>query len=369
MKWRVYPAEVLPAWVAEMDARPCPAVVEAVESAVRRGDTGYTWIEPYAEAFAGFAEDRWGWSLEPGRLVSVPDVMIGVLEMLRLFTDRGDAVIVSPPVYDSFFGFISGYDRRLVTAPLDAAGRLDGEALERAFAEATSGGGRAAYLLCNPQNPTGTVHTAAELTMLADTADRYGVRVVADEIHAPLVLSGDGFTPYLSVPGGERGVALHSASKAWNLAGLKCALAIAGDEAQDDLARMPEVATHGASHVAAIAHAAAMSDGRDWLDQLLTELAANRDHLATRLAAELPEAGYHPGDATYLAWLDLRALGLGPDPAEVLRTRGQVALASGPRYGQVAGAGFARLNFATSPEVLDEVVDRVLVGAAGPTPS
>ncbi|MFV0463556.1 MAG: MalY/PatB family protein, partial [Nostocoides sp.] len=351
VKWRVFEGDVLPAWVAEMDAEPCLEVVEAVTAAMQRGDTGYTWAAPYAEALADFAVSRWSWQLDPAQLVPVPDVMIGVLEMIRVFTDPGDAVVVSPPVYDSFFGFIASYGRRLITAPLTSAGRLDETTLDRAFGEATAGGAAAAYLLCNPQNPTGTVHTREELSMLARVADAHGVRVISDEIHAPLVLSGTGFTPYLSVPGGQRGIALHSASKAWNLAGLKAALAVPGEEARDDLARMPEVATHGASHVAVIAHAAAISRGGDWLDRLIGELRANRDRVASRLGTQLPSAAYQPGEATYLAWLDLRALGLGDDPAEVLRERGRVALGSGPRYGQ-PGRGFARLNFATSPEVL-----------------
>lgn len=361
IKWVAYPPDVVPAWVAEMDCDPCPAVVDAVGAALRRGDTGYTNVRPYAEAMSAYARDEWGWELAPGRAVSVPDVMIGLLEMIRLFTDEGGAVVVSPPVYDSFYGFIRGYGREVVTAPLSPEGRLDPSALDRAFGEAVRGGRRAAYVLCNPHNPVGAVHTRAELEQLALLADAHGVRVVSDEIHAPLVLEGPGFVPYLSVAGGERGIALHSASKAWNLAGLKCALAVPGADAVADLARMPEVATHGAAHVAAIAHTAALTDGRDWGRRLRAELLANRDHLAARLAAEAPDVAYAPGAATYLAWLDLRATGLGDEPAAELLRRARVALSRGLNYGE-EGRGFARLNFATSPEVLDEVVDRVVAG-------
>lgn len=364
IKWQRWPADVLPAWVAEMDALPCPAVVAAVTAAMERGDTGYTWIQPYAEAASSFAADEWGWELDPATAEGVPDVMIGILDVLRVLTDEGDAVVVSSPVYNAFYGFIEGYRRRVVEAPLDAAYRLDLDTLDRAFGEATRYGRRAAYVLCSPHNPTGTVHTAEELTGLATLAEQHGVRVVADEIHAPLVHPGATFTPYATVPGGERAVTFFSASKAWNLAGLKCALAIPGPQARDVMAAVPEVARHGSSHVAAIAHAAALTDGRDWLREVLRELDENRNHLADRLAAEAPRVGYRVPEATYLAWLDLRGYDLGDDPAAALVEGSGVGLSSGPEFG-TEGRGFARLNFATSPEVLDDMIDR-LVAVLGP---
>ena len=273
VKWVAYPPDVLPLWVAEMDAAPCPAVAEAVSAAVQRGDTGYGWGPRYAAAVAAYAADAWGWEVDTSAAMIVPDVMIGAAELLRLLTDEGGPVVVSPPVYDSFFGFVDAIGRRRVDAPLTAAGRLDPEALRVAFAEATAGGERAAYLLCNPHNPTGTVHSPAELASLAALAEEHGVRVVADEIHAPVVYPGGPvFTPYLTVPGAERGFSVFSPSKGWNLAGLKSALAMAGPGAVDDFRRLHEVHTHGSSHIGAIAHVAAMADGRDWLARLVGEL-------------------------------------------------------------------------------------------------
>ncbi len=160
VKWVAYPPDVLPLWVAEMDAAPCPAVAEAVSAAVRRGDTGYGWGPRYAAAVAEYAEQAWGWEVDTSAAMIVPDVMIGAAELLRLLTDEGGPVVVSPPVYDSFFGFVDAIGRRRVDAPLTPAGRLDPDALRAAFREATAGGERAAYLLCNPQNPTGTVHSS-----------------------------------------------------------------------------------------------------------------------------------------------------------------------------------------------------------------
>ncbi|WP_377642448.1 MalY/PatB family protein [Oryzobacter terrae] len=359
VKWSAYPPDVLPVWVAEMDVAPCPVVAEVVTAALRRGDTGYGWAPRYSAAVARYAADSWGWELDPSLTQVVADVMIGASELLRLLTDEGGPVVVSPPVYDSFFGFVDAIGRRRVDAPLTPGGRLDPGSLERAFAAATASGERAAYLLCNPHNPTGAVHSPDELASVASLAARYGVRVVSDEIHAPLVHPGSTFTPYLSVPGSEPGFAVFSPSKGWNLAGLKSALVIAGTGARADLARLHEVHTHGSSHLATMAHVAVLDDGRDWLARLVGELDANRTLLGRLLAEHLPAVRWTPPEATYLAWLDCRDLGLGDDPAAAFRARGRVALSSGPAYGRDAGRGFARLNFATSPEVLEDAVRRM----------
>ncbi|CAM5269785.1 cysteine-S-conjugate beta-lyase OS=Streptomyces alboniger OX=132473 GN=CP975_33765 PE=3 SV=1 [Streptomyces alboniger] len=312
MKWRTYPEDVLPLWVAEMDVPLAEPVVRAVTDALALGDTGYPAGTAYAEALAAFADRRWGWDgLAVERTAIVPDVMLGVVEMIRLVTGPGDPVIVNPPVYPPFFQFVEHMDRRVTEAPLGADGRIDLGTLEETFQRAVAGGRSAAYLLCSPHNPTGTVHTADELTAVAALADRYGVRVVADEIHAPVLAADVGFVPYLSVPGGENGLSLMSASKGWNLAGLKAALAVAGPEAAADLARLPEEVGHGPSHVGVLAHTAALRDGTPWLDALLAGLDDNRRLLTDLLTARLPEIICRPGEATFLAWLDCRALGLG----------------------------------------------------------
>ncbi|MFF0732364.1 MalY/PatB family protein [Streptomyces chartreusis] len=359
MKWRAYPDDVLPLWVAEMDVLPAEPVVRAVTDALALGDTGYPAGTGYAEALAAFAEKRWRWDgLAVERTAIVPDVMLGVVEMLRLVTGPGDPVVVNSPVYPPFFQFVEHMDRQVVEAPLGADLRIDIDTLEETFRRVTGGGRAAAFLLCSPHNPTGTVHTAAELAAVADLADRHGVRVVIDEIHAPITAAGVDFVPYLSVAGGENGLSLMSASKAWNLAGLKAALAIAGPGSAADLARMPEEVSHGPSHVGIIAHSAALRDGTDWLDSLRAGLDDNRRLLADLLAEHLPAVTHRPAEATYLAWLDCRALGLGDDPAEVFLHRGRVALNSGIPFG-TGGAGHVRLNLATSPELIEEGVRRM----------
>jgi len=354
LKWQAFPDDVLPAWVAEMDARPCPAVVDAVMAALARGDTGYPVAGPFATAFAGFAKRRWDWSVDPDTAMLVPDVMIGIEELLHALTRPDAGVVVSPPCYDSFYGFVESVGRRLVEARLDHSRRLDPAALEAAFVGAGPG---SAYILCNPQNPTGTVHTREELATVARLAAEHDVLVVSDEIHAPLVRPGAEFTPYLSLPEAAAGIAVVSASKAFNLAGLKAALAVPGPEAQESLGRLHEVVTHGANHLGVIGQTAAYAAGEAWLDQLRDEIVDNRRLLTELLASSLPEVVATPADATYLAWLDCRALGL-DDPASRFLSRGRVAVSDGTRYDRTA-TGWVRFNLGTSPAVIEEAVRRM----------
>lgn len=367
-KWTAYPPDVLPLWVAEMDTPVAEPVVRAVTRAMERGDTGYAGGTEYARALDAFARERWGWEgVVEERTAIMPDVMLGVVEILKLITSPGDAVVVNSPVYPPFYAFVEHLDRRIVEAPLDEAGRIDPAALESACREAVTGGRRAAYLLCSPHNPTGTVHTARELAAVAELTAGHGVRVVVDEIHAPLVLAGARFVPYLSVPGAESAFSMMSASKAWHLAGLKAALAVAGPGAAADLARLPGEVSHGPSHLGVIAHTAALRHGGDWLDALLAGLDENRRLLAGLLARQLPEVGYAPPEATYLAWLDCRPLGLGDTAASVFLEHGRVALTAGTGFG-TGGAGHVRLNFATPPEVLTEAVGRIRKALDSTTP-
>jgi cysteine-S-conjugate beta-lyase len=375
MKWRAHPADVLPLWVAEMDVPLAPTVIDALHRAVNDGDTGYPYGTGYAEAVSDFAAQRWDWhGLDVAPTAVVPDVMLGVVEMLRLVTDRGDAVIVNSPVYAPFYAFVSHDGRRVIEAPLGPDGRIDLDALEHTFADARGSAGpngNVAYLLCNPHNPTGVVHTADELRGVAERAGRFGVRVVSDEIHAPLVLSGARFTPYLSVPGSERAIAVMSASKAWNLGGLKAALAIAGAEAAADLRRLPEEVSHGPSHLGVISHTEAFRTGGDWLDALLQGLDANRALLAELVGQHLPGVRLLRPQGTYLAWLDCRELGFDDETADGLAVvsdlsgparwfldNARVVLSSGHVFG-TGGAGHVRMNFATSQAILIEAVSRM----------
>ena len=297
--------------------------------------------------------------------------MLGVVEMLRLVTDRGDAVVVNPPVYAPFYAFVSHDGRRVIEAPLDAEGRIDLDALEEAFARARARAGKdakVAYLLCNPHNPTGSVHTVDELGAVAELARRFGVRVVSDEIHAPVVLPGSRFTPYLTVPGAENAFALTSASKAWNLSGLKAALAIAGPEAAADLHRMPEEVSHGPSHLGVIAHAEAFRTGGDWLDALLRGLDREPD-AARRSGRRAPAGGEIPMAARDLPRRGSTAESSASRPRKPPTVLRWSPICPGPLAGssttpasrsapatssEPAGAGHVRLNFATSQAILAE---------------
>ncbi|WP_150461044.1 MalY/PatB family protein [Nesterenkonia ebinurensis] len=369
IKWRAFGDDVLPLWVAEMDTPLAEPVVQALSRAVELGDAGYPSSGPYIEAFRSFAAQRWEWEPAAAQIRTVRDVMTGMVEALRLVGELWDTVIVSSPVYPPFFNYPVTAGRRVVEAPLGADGRLDFEMLDEAFNLRTAGG-QAAYLLANPHNPTGAVHTREELEQLAQLAADYGVRVIADEIHAPLVYQDSTFTPYLTVD--PRGYAVTSGSKGWNLAAFKAGLLIAGEEVSAELAELPPEAPIGASHIGVLAQTAAYAEATPWLDAVLQGLDANRRLLSELLAEHVPGVAYSVPEATYFGWLDFSEFGYddAPNggaetpiqgPAKHLVKEAKVALTGGHSFG-TGGERHARLNFATSQAILTEAVQRI--GAA-----
>ena len=360
VKWSKYPDDVLPLPVAEMDFPLAPVVQEALRRAVDASDTGYAYTEPVLGAVvARFTGERWDWDLDPGAVSAVADVGVGAVELLRAVCQPGDAVVISPPVYPPFFSWVAETRTRLVEAPLrqsaDGAWRLDLDRLGAAFAQRP-----AAYILCNPHNPVGRVHNREELTAVARLAAEHGVTVIADEIHAPLVLPGAEFTPFLTVPGGaEVGISLVSASKAFNLAGLKCAAVVTASSPMRAAAdRLPPDGIWRIGHLGLLATEAAFTDGGGWLDALLTTLDARRQQLGRLLAERLPQVRWMPPESTYLAWLDCRSIGAGDTAHEMFLREGRVALEPGTRFG-AEGSGWVRLNYGTSEEILDEAVNRM----------
>lgn len=365
VKWRTHPDDVIPMFVAEMDYPLFPAIAEALVARIRASDTGYVdGPGRVARPFAAFADRRWGWSVDPADVRITTDVSVALVETLRVAIRPGDGVIITPPVYPPFFELIPEAGGRVVEVPLahdGSAWSLDLAGIERALAD-----GARAVLLCSPHNPLGLVHPREVLQRLAELAAAHGALVVSDEIHAPLVHPGVDFVPYLAVSDAARatGVALHSASKAFNLAGVKCAVMVPGDDTgRGLLAGMPEEVGYRASLLGAEASAVAYADGDDWLDDTVTALAAGRDLLERLVAEHLPRAVLHPPRATFVAWLDLGAYGLGDDPAVPLLDRARVALGNGPQFG-AQGAGFVRVNYACSPELLTEAVRRIAAAVA-----
>jgi cystathionine beta-lyase len=366
-KWTTYPPDVLPLFVAESDFPLAEPIASALHAAIDRSDTGYIGDDAgaAATAFAGFAERRWGWGVDPERVSTTTDVSVVIVEALRAVIRPGDGVVVTPPVYPPFFELIPEAGGRVVEAPLARDGEggraLDLDAIDRALAS-----GARAVLLCNPHNPLGLVHSRESLAALSEAVERHGAVVVSDEIHAPLTHSDASFTPYTTVSDAARDhtISAHAASKAFNLAGLKCALFVTASDRMTRLVRgMPAEVEERTSLFGRIATTAAFDRGDGWLDGVIASIEDNRRLLGSLLAERMPEVGYREPHASYLTWLDFTNVGWGADPAAVALERARVALNSGPAFGR-EGAGFVRLNIGCSPEVLTEAVDR-LARAAG----
>jgi cystathionine beta-lyase len=279
--------------------------------------------------------------------------------------EPGDGVVINTPVYPPFFEHIPNAGRRVVEVPLLRSARsweLDFDGLEAAFAAGARG-----YLLASPHNPTGRVFSAADLARIGSLADRYGVTVISDEIHASLTLPGARHTPFVAAgdAAAEHGVTLASTSKAFNVAGLKGAVAVAGSPAMHAvLSRLPAACQYGAGLLGVLASEAAWTSAADWLDALIGQLDHVRAEFGRLLAERLPRARYVPPEASYLAWVDCAGLDLGPEPAQVFLRRGRVALGRGLDFG-APGDGFVRVTIGTSSALLAQIVDRMAAAVVG----
>jgi cystathionine beta-lyase len=360
-KWRSYGDDVIPMFVAETDFALAPAITAALHRAVEIGDTGYTPPRPGIDFdFAAYAERHWGWRPDPERIRWTGDVMMGVVEVLRAVTSPGDRVVVTPPVYPPFYDTVEEAGAVVERVPLLDDGErwsLDLDGIERALAQ-----GARSVLLCNPHNPTGTVHTRESLAALARVAHRYGATVVSDEIHAPLTHAPSVFTPFLDAApeAAAVGYAVTSASKTYNLAGLKCAVIVtASEETAAVVKGLPWEVEWRAGLFGVIANRAAFAAESDvWLDGLLVALDDNRRLLAELLAEHLPLARYRVPEAGFLAWVDVSAYGWGDNPAPFIRREAKVALHHGPLFG-AEGVGHVRINVGCAPAVLRDAIERI----------
>lgn len=361
-KWLHYPADVLPLFVAETDFPTPPAIARALREAIELGDLGYAHPRnALGQAYSTFSREYYGHEPDPNGILAVPEVMVGAAEILRAITGPNDSIVINPPVYPPFFSTIAEVKRPIVEVPLLRSDRgeysMNLIAIEKAF-EA----GARVFLYCNPHNPVGRVASREEVMRVAELAARYDVAVLADEIHAPLVLSGAVHTPFESAVAetGVKAITLTSASKGWNIAGLKCALAVtSSDWGRSVFKRLPSVITERAGILGIIATIAAFAQDVPFLERVKKHLDAQRHTLRALLDdCGLQKIGYTPPPASFLAWLDCRELNLGPNPSGAFLKRGKVAFVPGLAFG-AQGAGFVRLNFATSTEILEEAVRRM----------
>jgi cystathionine beta-lyase len=358
-KWRTFPEDVLPLPVAEMDYPIAKPIRDVLIDMIKRSDTGYSGIAPeLPQAFANYAKRNWYWTVNKEQFYLATDVGVAGVEVLRLWTEPGDKVVVNTPVYLNFFSWIKEAKCEVVDVPLTHLGNewaLDLTALEEAFAA-----GVKAYILCHPHNPVGHIFTMDELEKIAELAKKYNVLVISDEIHAPLIFNEAKFIPYLNVSdtARETGLCITSASKSWNLAGLKCAQIVADNAAINDrLLQLPLASPWRSSLLGVWASIAAYNQGEPWLNAVIKNIDENRHYLAKLLKKHLPKAKYAVPDATYLAWIDLSAYGQ-ENVATLLLEKGRVALSNGTDFGGV-GKDFVRFNLATSKEIIKDAVLRM----------
>lgn len=348
------------AFVAEMDYPVAKPVADAVRASADASAFGYladAWTAEMASATAGFWADRLGWSFDPARVRPVPDVMTAFTATVRHFSAPGSPVVLPTPAYMPFLTVPAMLGRELRQVPMAQDGTrfaLDLDALDGALRD----GG--VLVLTNPHNPTGRVFTPAELAGVTEVVERHGARVFADEVHAPLVFDGFRHTPYAatSPTAAAHTVTATSASKAWNLPGLKCGQVILSTERDaEHWAATGYLAEHGTATPGVRATSAAYRDGRDWLDDVVAYLEGNRAVVA---GADLPGVDVTVPEGTYLAWLDarelVRALDLDEAPSAFFTREAGVVMTDGAAC---AGPGGMRLNLAMARPVLVEAIDRM----------
>ena len=362
-KWTGSPSDILPMPVAEMDFEIDPAIKARLHALVDASDTGYAGNNVELRMnLAGFAKKAWNWELDPEQISTCGDVGVGMVEVGRAVTKPGEKVMINTPVYLNMRNWADRLNLEVVDAQMHKDGMhytLDFDAIEAGYKS-----GVKAHFLCNPHNPTGTVFTKEELGRLADLAKKYGVMVLSDEIHAPITYEKGAFVPFLSVSETARevGICVTSASKAWNLAGLKCAQIITQHEKTKAIIdAMPMGVRFGASHFGVHAGAVAFTC-TDWLEGALKTLDRNRKLLASLLAEKLPQVHYRIPDCSYLAWLDVTELGLGEDPSKTIFDQGKLYVNSGILFGPQS-VNFVRMNFGTSAEIITEGVNRLVKAA------
>jgi cystathionine beta-lyase len=361
-KWSVYPDDVIPAWVAEMDFPLAAPIRERLRAAIDAGDVGYPAADHCGvrEALSEWLARSYGWEPDPSEAVFVlPDAVRGVELAILTHTEPGDAIAVPTPVYPPFLAVVREHGRRLVEVEL---ARVDGRfAIDLEALAATLAAGARMVLLCHPHNPTGHINETEELAALAELAAAAGAVVVSDEIHSPLILDGSVHVPFATVSPAAAACAITvtSTSKAWNVPGLRTAFMIAESEAmRAPILALPPRRRGGCSILGLEASIAALRDGGPWLEAVRAVLARNQRLVVEAVADTLPGVAIVAPRATYLAWLDCRELALPDGPFTFFLDHARVALSDGAAFGR-GGEGHVRLNFATGRAVLGEILERM----------
>lgn len=358
-KWSRFGPHALGAFVAEMDFGAAPVIADALHAMVDDGLFGYLpprLGEELASATADFYASRYGWAIAPEQVHPLPDVIKGLEIAIEHFSRPGSPVVLPTPAYMPFLSVPPYLKREIIQVPMidtDGHYTFDLDALSAAFAA-----GGHVMVLCNPYNPLGRVFTRDELVAVSEVVQAGGGRVFSDEIHAPLVYPGHQHVPYASISDIAAGhtVTAASASKAWNLPGLKCAqLILTNDADSAHWEAISPFASHGAAVPGVIANITAYRSGGPWLEQVLTYLDGSRTYLGELLAAHLPKVRYVAPEGTYLSWLDFRAYGLDDELADFFVERANVVMNNGLAFGPV-GAGFVRFNFATPRPIIEQMV-------------
>jgi cystathionine beta-lyase len=307
---------------------------------------------------------HYGWQVRPDDIKVMPDVLGALEVVLRHFLPAGTPVVVPAPCYMPFIPILEWVGNPVVQLPMlrtEHGWQMDEAGLDAAFAA-----GAGMLLLCNPHNPIGKVYTREELTRISAIVEKHGTRVFSDEIHAPLVFDGLAHVPYaaLSEQAARQAITAVSASKMWNLAGLKCAqLVLSRDEDRALWRAIGHRVNDATSTFGVIAQTAAWAQGGPWRQQVLAYLQGSRDALAQQLAQHLPQIGHVPAQGTYLAWLDCRTLGLPPSPQAFFRQQAHVAMTDGADCG-MGGAGHVRFNFALPRPLLVQAVAQMAQAVA-----
>lgn len=362
VKWYRPGREVIPAWVADMDYPVAPTIRAAILANLDRGDLGYPdWpVHPLAGPFSDRMRARYDWSPNPDQVRGVTDLIQALQIVISLATQPGDGIVAHIPNYPPFLATIASMGRRLIPAPLRPEGPAswtwDHDQLD---ADLTRTGAKL-FLLVNPHNPTGRVFTRTELQRIGDLAERHDLIVVSDEIHAELTHRPHQHIPFASLgtQTADRTVTVTSATKSFNIAGLRTAVAHVGPLHLRRLWDAQPLDLFGATNVLGVeATLAAWSEGDDWLTGLSTQLLTQRDHLIARLAG-IPGMTMRRPEAGYLAWIDCSGADLPGDPATWFRQHARIELSPGADFGPGNGH-YARLNFATTTEVLTDITDRI----------